>query len=113
MKNFNLLPEFAKEFKRLFRKCATLDEDLEKFKKVLLKFPTGVGRNFVVIHSTEAVKIVKSRMACAALRGNSLRIVYAYIPQTRTIEFIRIYREGDREREDGGGIKKYMTRHRA
>ena len=113
MKSFNLLPEFAKEFKRLFRKYATLDEDLEKFKKVLLRFSTGVGKNFVVLHSTEAVRIVKSRMACAALRGNSLRVVYAYLPRTRTIEFIRIYSKAEREREDGGRIKKYLTRHRA
>lgn len=51
---------------------------------------------------------MKSRMVCA-----SLRIVYAYVPRMRTIEFIQIYRKGDREREDGGRIKKYMTRHRA
>jgi hypothetical protein len=108
MKNFNELAEFAKEFKRLSKKHKTLDDDLAKFKKVLLTAPTGIGKNFVVVHSTSSVKIVKARMACQALRDRSLRIIYAYLEQEKRFEFIEIYFKGDKENENRERIKAYL-----
>lgn len=46
--NFNELPEFKKEFKRLFKKYKTLNDDFEKFKKILVATPTGIGKNFII-----------------------------------------------------------------
>ncbi len=132
MNNFDSLAEFEKEFKRLFKKYKTLDDDFEKFKKVLLVAPIGVGKNFVIIHSTETIKIVKARMACRALRDRSLRIIYAYLPvesskqamhigrqaclsgrqadfeKNQRIEFIEIYFKGEKENEDRERIKEYV-----
>ena len=79
MKNFNSLPEFRRELKKLSRKYAILNDDLEIFKEVLSSSPTGFGKGFTVIHSTEVIKIVKARMACRSLRGKSLRVIYAYL----------------------------------
>jgi len=108
MNHCNVLAEFEKEFKRLFKKYKTLDTDFEKFKKVLIVTPTGVGKNFVIIHSTETIKIVKARMACRALRGRSLRVVYAYFGQNQRVEFIEIYFKGEKENEDRTRIKEYL-----
>ena len=106
--NFSNITEFEKEFGRLFKKYRTLDEDLEKFRKILLVSPTGVGKNFVVIHSSKSLKIVKARMACRALRDRSLRIIYACFEQNSRIEFIELYFKGDKENEDRGRIKEYL-----
>lgn len=108
MNNFDALAEFGKEFKRLFKKYKTLDDDFEKFKKVLLTTPTGVGKNFVIIYSTETIKVVKARMACRALRDRSLRIIYAYFEQDQRIEFIEMYFKGEKENEDYERIKDYL-----
>ena len=108
MKNFDSLPEFDKEFKRLSRRYDTLEDDLETFKEVLLNSPIGFGKNFTVIHSTKIVKIVKARMACSSLRGRSLRIIYAYFEQEQVIEFVEVYYKGNKENEDHARIKEYL-----
>lgn len=109
MKNFDATPEFEKEFKRLFKKYKTLDDDLEKFKKVLRVTPTGVGKNFNIIHSSEEIKIVKAHLACRYLRNNHLmRVIYAYFEQEQRIEFIELYFKGDKENEDRERIKEYL-----
>lgn len=111
MNNFDATPEFEKEFKRLFKKYQTLDDDFEKFKAVLLATPTGVGKNFDIIHSSATVKIVKARMACRALRDRSLRIVYSYFEQEQRVEFIELYFKGDKENEDRERMKQYLKNH--
>ena len=108
MNDFNALAEFEKEFRRLFKKYRTIGDDFEKFKKVLLVAPTGVGKNFVIIHSTETIKIVKARMACRALRDRSLRVIYAFSESSHRIEFIEIYFKGEKENEDRERIKEYL-----
>ncbi|MCI0616514.1 hypothetical protein L0244_26335 [bacterium] len=108
MTSFDETPEFEKGFKRLFKKYKTLDDDLEKFKKVLLATPTGIGKNFVVVHSSSNVKIVKARMACRALRDRSLRVIYSYFEQEQRTEFIEIYFKGEKENEDRERIKEYL-----
>lgn len=109
MNHFDDLPEFEKEFKKLFKKYKTLNDDFEKFKKILIVTPTGVGKNFVIIHSSSSIKIVKARMACRALRDRSLRIIYAYFEQNRRIEFLELYFKGEKENEDRGRIKEYLN----
>ena len=111
MANFDELPEFQKELKRLSKKYRTLDDDFEKFKKVLLVAPTGSGSNFVIIHSSLNTKMVKARLACRALRDRSLRIIYVHFERERRIEFIELYFKGDKENEDRARIKEYLKNH--
>ena len=109
MMSFNEIPEFEKEFKRLFKKHKTLDDDFEKFKKVLFVTPTGVGKNFIIIHSSSRVKLVKAHLACRALRNNHLlRVIYSYLEQEHRIEFIELYFKGEKENEDRERIKEYL-----
>lgn len=111
MMSFDEITEFEKEFKKLFKKYKTLDDDFEKFKEVLLATPTGVGKNFVIIHSSSSIKIMKARMACRALRDRSLRIIYVYFEQEQRIEFIELYFKGDKENEDRERIEEYLKNH--
>ena len=109
MMNFDATPEFKKEFKRLFKKYKTLDDDLEKFQKVLSATPTGIGKNFIIIHASSEIKLVKAHLACRALRNNHLlRVIYAYFEQEQKIEFIELYFKGDKENEDRERIKEYL-----
>jgi len=108
MNRYDCLPIFEKEFKRLSKQYRTLKDDFDKFKKVLEMFPTGVGNNFVIIHSGKTIKIVKARMACQALRDRSLRIIYGYKESNASIDFIEIYFKGDKENEDRGRITNYL-----
>lgn len=108
MNSFNELAEFEKEFKRLSKKYKTLADDFEKFQQVIVVTPTGIGKNFVIIHSSQNVKIVKARMACRALRDRSLRVIYSYYKQEQKIEFIEIYFKGEKENEDRERIKEYL-----
>ncbi|MAF20529.1 MAG: hypothetical protein CMI55_02500 [Parcubacteria group bacterium] len=109
MKRFDELDQFKKEFKKLFKKHKTLDDDFKKFKKVLFVYPTGIGKNFVIIHSSGNIKLVKAHMACRALRNNHLlRIIYSYFEQEQRFEFIELYFKGNKENEDKKRIKQYL-----
>ena len=108
MSRFNRLPAFEKGIKRLQKKYKTLEDDLEKFEKVLVTSPTGVGENFTIVHDSGNIKIVKARMACRALRDRSLRVIYAYLEQEQEIDFIEIYFKGDKENENRDRIVEYF-----
>jgi len=110
MKNFDLLPEFEKNYKQLFKKYGTLRDDLEKFKEILLKYPTGVGKNFTIINSEQTCKIVKARMACRALRDRSLRLIYAYVEEGEKFYFIELYFKGEQVNENRQLIKEFLIR---
>lgn len=109
MTHFNELLEFEKEFKQLFKKHRTLKEDFEKFKKILIVAPTGIGKHFVIIHSSQNIKIIKAHLACRALKNNHLlRVIYSYLEAEKRIEFIELYFKGNKENEDRERIEKYL-----
>ena len=109
--NYRTTREFDKDYKRLAKRYRILDDDLALLKKVLDRFPLGTGKHFVVLHSTDAVKVVKARFFCRSLKGSSLRIIYAYGDsgvEFIGIEFIEVYYKGDKPREDRERIKSYL-----
>ncbi len=109
--NFNELPEFVKEYKRLAKKYRSLPSDLQEFKNVISIMPLGNSKHFYIITQTESIKIVKARLFCRYLKGSSLlRIVYAYYEKKATIEFIEMYFKGNKENEDRNRIKDYFLK---
>jgi hypothetical protein len=108
MSRFNQLPEFSKEFLRLAKKYRSLSKDLEIFERFVAENPTGLGKNFAIIHSSPNVKIVKARMACASLRERSIRMIYACHEEALTFVHIEIYQKGDKANEDTTRIKDYL-----
>ena len=108
---FSEHPSFAHDFKRLYKRFNSLEIDLGKIQKLLVKNPEGTdGRHWNVLHRFEAVMIFKTRMMCQYLRRGDLRIIYAYFPAENRIDFIEIYFKGDKETEDQKRIKDYLNR---
>ena len=108
MSNFSRLPEFDKEFHKLSKKYPSLTEDILKLEKVLTTSPIGFGTNFVTIHHSPNVKIVKTRLACKSMRDRSLRVIYAYQNIEVTFVYLEIYFKGDKENENHSRIENYL-----
>lgn len=106
--NFKETPEFQRNFKRLKKKYLSLDEDLAEFKKVVSVFPLGRGKHFAVLTEKAGVKIVKARLFCRYLKGDSLRITYAYCEVEQWIEFIELYAKNEQETESSWLIDSYL-----
>lgn len=111
MSHFKQLPEFEKELKKLSKKYQTLHQDLKTLEKVLNSQPTGIGKNFTILHYSEEVILVKTRLACKSLRDRSMRVIYAYHNQTVTFVYIELYFKGNKESEDAGRIAEYLKKN--
>lgn len=109
MMHFNELSGFSKEFKQLSKKYLSLASDLDEFKKIVDAIPLGVSKHFHVIARNKGATVVKARLFCRYLKGSSLRIIYSYLQQKNTIEFIELYFKGNKENEDRERIKEYFS----
>lgn len=107
--NFNELPEFAKEFKRLIKKYQSLPDDLEEFKRVITVVPLGNSKHFNVITKNDHCTVVKARLFCRYLKGSALRIIYAFHCNNLRVDFIEIYFKGNKENESCERIKAYLN----
>ena len=107
--NFNELPEFAKEFKRLIKKYKSLSDDLEEFKRVITVEPLGNSKHFNVITKNDRCTVVKARLFCRYLKGSSMRIIYAFHYNNLRVDFIEIYFKGDKENENRERINEYLN----
>lgn len=105
---FNELSQFSKEFKQLSKKYLSLAGDLDEFKKIVAAIPLGNGKHFNIITRSGGAVIIKARLFCRYLKGSSLRIIYSYIQERNTIEFIELYFKGNKENEDHERIKQYL-----
>ena len=112
MNHSNCLPEFTKELNILLKKYRSLNEDIKSFEKVIFTMPTGFGKNFTIIHSSEKLKVVKARLMCKSLRNRDIRIIYAHHDDKFEFIYIEIYFKGDKENEDRYRIEKYLLKHK-
>ncbi len=110
---FDYLEEFKKEFKRLFRKYRSLDDDIEVLKKYLRITPGNNPPRVVRIPGlgleTEIYKVRHFR--CKALRKGSrsgIRVIYAFFPDNQKIVFSEIY---NKERDDTDCDKERLKRY--
>ncbi len=110
--NFDELPEFQKEFKRLAKKYQSLPDDIQEFKKVVSVIPLGNSKHFNIITQNETFCVIKARLFCRYLKGSSLRVIYAYHEKEQRIDFIELYFKGDKENEDRERIKEYLEREK-
>ena len=114
------LSDFEKDFKRLFKKFKTLDEDLNTFISVQLKLVHKLGKdNSGIVRMSDLgidnPKIYKARkFACKALKGkgvaSGIRIIYAYYKEEDVIEFIEIYYKGEKANEDRDRIIEHYKK---
>ncbi len=102
--------KFAREYAKLYKRFLSLDADIEKVKKVIARLPKGPGsKHWNILHRSENVVILKTRVSCASLRRDALRLIYAYLPANGHVDFIEIYFKGDKESEDKERIKDYLN----
>lgn len=112
--NFDELPEFQKDRKRLAKKYRSLAADLREFHNIVAVDPLGNSKHFYVIDRREGLPIIiKARLACRYLKGKSLlRVIYAYFEQESRIEFIEIYYKGDKENHNRRRVENYLAKYR-
>lgn len=110
---------FDKDLKRLLKKFRTLEDDVEVAKKnaIELFHLLKVDNNSVEPipnFCSEELKICKiKKFACKALKGrgvqSGIRVIYAYIVSTNTVDFIEMYFKGESKNEDKERIKQYLA----
>lgn len=113
---FEAVPEFPKELKKLSKKYRSLNEDFEKFQKVLTKtLPehtsgtfeiSGLGANVKI--PIYKVKHFRSRDFRGKGYRSGFRIIYAHVQDSQKIIFIEIYHKSNKTNHDKGRIKKYF-----
>ena len=108
MSHFKRTPQFEKDLKKLSKKYPSLSNDIADFEQVPRVFPTGNGKNFTIIHHSEKVKLVKSRLTCTSLRDKSMIIIYAYHSEGIEFVYLELYFKGDKENEDRGRVEGYL-----
>lgn len=108
MSHFNKIPQFEKELKKLSKKYSSLPNDIKDLEDILSVFPTGNGKNFTIIHHSENLVLVKTRLTCRSLRDKSMRVIYAYHAKGIEFVYIELYFKGDKKNEDMGRIKEYL-----
>lgn len=114
------LTEFEKDFKKLYKKFRSLEEDLEVFieKQLKLYHKLHIDNKGIFPISYLGIdypKIYKAKkFACKSLKGkganSGIRIIYAYHEKEDIIEFVEIYYKGDKENEDRQRILKYYKK---
>lgn len=109
------LPEFSKDFKRLFKKYRSLDKNLEEVKSLLKLFPdasppfsfrlNALGIETCIIK----VKKIASDNFKGRGRNSGFRLVYAWFPEKRLIILIELYHKSENEVEDRQRILKHFS----
>ena len=111
MPNFVEAPEFKKDLHKL-RRFRSIQEDFERFKKVLNAEGPKNLRGAIVISNlgkviTPVYKAKKFR--CKDLKSSSeIRVVYTYNFSKDEVFFIEIYFKGNKENHDLERIRKYV-----
>ena len=107
---YDELPEFSRELKRLRKKYLTLHDDLDELKQALakIKIRSG-GKHWNCLRRTEKVSVYKIRLACRYLRATTMRVIYAHHVDSEKIVFMELYYKGDKENEDRERIKRYLS----
>ena len=113
-KDISHVAEFEKDLKKLARRFASLEEDLQVFIKVAMNvFHKQNIDSRAILQIPEpgirSAKIYKAKkFACKALKGkgvqSGIRVIYAYHEEEDRIEFIEIYYKGDKASEDRARI---------
>lgn len=116
-KDISHVAEFEKDLKKLVKRFASIEEDLQVFIEAAMNvFHKQKIDNRSVFQISDlgihSPKIYKGKkFACKALKGkgvySGIRVIYAYLEEDDRVEFIEIYFKGDKAGEDRERIRKY------
>lgn len=118
--NYNKIPEFEKDFKKLEKRYRTLGADFENMKKNLLEAhyikdaplpPNALVDIEGMCKDNYRSKKVR-KFACKSLKnlGNrsGIRVIFVLEEEILKITFIEIYYKGDKEIEDKERLKRFL-----
>ena len=118
--NYNKIPEFEKDFKKLEKRYRTLGADFENMKKDLLVAhyikgaplpPSALVDIEGMCNDNYRSKKVR-KFACKSLKnlGNrsGIRVIFVLEEEILKITFIEIYYKGDKEIEDKERLKRFL-----
>jgi len=103
---FDRLPEFEKDLKRLLKKYRSLNEDLEEVKTILRKKPDERPPfSFRIDNLGLTTCFLKvKKIACKSLKGKGVnsgfRLIYAYFREEQIITLVELYHKSDKENEE-------------
>lgn len=109
--------KFSKELKKLTKKYKTLSQDIEIFRKLIIKLLDVIlvksTNHHAILHRDDAqmVFVLKSRLQCRALKKSSLRVIYVYEKEKQLITFIEIYFKGDKQVEDETRWREFLRKN--
>ena len=117
MTDFDELPEFSKELRKLSRKYRSLPSDIKLFKKVLKatlpNYPPGTVRISGLGEEVQIPVYKVKNFRCASLKGkgsrSGIRVIYAFIEDDCRVVFIEIYRKNQKPNENRERIYRYFT----
>ena len=122
--NFEQVPEFQKDLKRLSKKWHSLPEDIKAAERDILPLyieQEGVsitklreaffgGYKAAILKITDTSEVVKMRLDVADLgRSDKARVIFVAVKSENTITFIELYAKNEKPREDASRIKKYLS----
>lgn len=107
--DFEELPEFLKDLKRLKKKYRSLENDLASLKDVLRNIPDGNNsKHWNCIHKRDGLRLYKVRLACVSLNKDSMRVIYAHQVGVKII-LIELYFKGEQENENQERLRDYLN----
>lgn len=116
--DYDEIPEFQRDFRKLLKRFNSLEGDFELAKKAAIELYHIQKINNSSIFPipgfcTEEIQICKiAKFACKSLKGrgskSGIRIIYAFHCSNSRVVFIEIYFKGDKEKEDFDRIKEYL-----
>lgn len=121
--NFEFVPEFQKDLKRLSKKWRSLPDDIEYVKPRIeslyiehddidirqYRADFFAGKTATTLPSEHSgVEVVKMRLDVESLSTNSkVRVIFIATVSDNTVKFIELYAKNEKDREDKNRIKKY------
>lgn len=122
--NFEQVPEFQKDLKRLTKKWRSLPEDISAVQRDIIPLyieqdgidigaiRKGVfnGKRATILKIVnEEIEVVKMRLDVQAIgKSDKVRIVFIAVRTQNTITFIELYAKNEKSREDQARIAKYL-----
>ena len=115
MTDFEEIPEFARDLKKMHKKFRSIYDDLEAFEKALASgLPNHLSGTVQISDIGQDVKdpIYKVRhFRCKTLKGkgsrSGIRVIYAYQQDKDKVMLIEIYHKSKQENENRERILKH------
>ena len=115
---FDVCPQFEKDFKRLEKKYKTLKDDFVTLKKFLTstKHPNNYSSFRIDNLGLSEVVIKLKHIPCRSMKGKGsrtgLRIIYVYFEKEERILFIEFYQKAEQANEDIERIREVLAKYK-